>query len=762
MTGIIDTHDNQKDFDNKLAEKNPGPYVGRVKYVEDPLNMGRLGVNIPELSKTDDPTAEQVIWCQYLSPFYGTKSGDALSGNDEADFKDAGHSYGFWAIPPDIDTDVLVIFAKGEASRQNAFWIGCIQQPLTNKTIPGYGADTYHRASTGTTPGADEQSTPRERQILRNTGVDAPNYGTDVLPVGERNRASVNNATTLAGAKNIRFPVNKIQAEQLLEQGLIQDTTRGTTTSSARRESPSAVFGFNTPGRIRPDSRQKPIGIGGQNVATDRLPGHSFVMDDGDANGVNQQIRLKSASGHQILMNDTEGVIYIANKSGNSWIEMSDEGKIYIYAQDGFNLRSDGNFDLHSGSDINFHAKNDIKFTAEGNVINNADSYLMNMGRQGIFNSSQAGVIGDYALQGITAYTGGNVLIGAGSAPEPPQNPNQRAGANASRGGGQIHLAGPQVHFNSIKAQKTWGPSWLSPERVGIVTDDSQNDVNITVDDGGLLEANTKKTKTTVPNLVTHEPFTRAPSAIIETVSQWEDPVKWKELSETPGTLEYMAMQNRKSPIESIKNLQYLADSKKFLANNGGTTKQLEKANALLSNFKKSYNKIYNVSTVLPNLSKDNLRNLIVNKVTAGRITSISDISRFVGGGNINSLIGGDIGTVARSFVQGFKSRGLISQVPPSLRGTFKGNLLQIGSQLKAGIARAFTSFFSDVRLKENISHVGVSDAGINIYRFKYKGVDGVFEGVMANEVPWATTLSENGYYMVDYSKVDVDFRRIN
>ena len=100
--------------------------------------------------------------------------------------------------------------------------------------------------------------------------------------------------------------------------------------------------------------------------------------------------------------------------------------------------------------------------------------------------------------------------------------------------------------------------------------------------------------------------------------------------------------------------------------------------------------------------------------------------------------------------------------MPPSLRGTFKGNLLQIGSQLKAGIARAFTSFFSDVRLKENISHVGVSDAGINIYRFKYKGVDGVFEGVMANEVPWATTLAKNGYYMVDYSKVDVDFRRIN
>ena len=100
--------------------------------------------------------------------------------------------------------------------------------------------------------------------------------------------------------------------------------------------------------------------------------------------------------------------------------------------------------------------------------------------------------------------------------------------------------------------------------------------------------------------------------------------------------------------------------------------------------------------------------------------------------------------------------------------------IVEIGSINIKGARRASKMFenhkyiyyeaskYNYARLKENISHVGVSDAGINIYRFKYKGVDGVFEGVMANEVPWATTLSENGYYMVDYSKVDVDFRRIN
>ena len=32
----------------------------------------------------------------------------------------------------------------------------------------------------------------------------------------------------------------------------------------------------------------------------------------------------------------------------------------------------------------------------------------------------------------------------------------------------------------------------------------------------------------------------------------------------------------------------------------------------------------------------------------------------------------------------------------------------------------------------------------------------------MAQEVPWASELVDNGYYMVDYTKLDVEFRRLN
>ena len=70
--------------------------------------------------------------------------------------------------------------------------------------------------------------------------------------------------------------------------------------------------------------------------------------------------------------------------------------------------------------------------------------------------------------------------------------------------------------------------------------------------------------------------------------------------------------------------------------------------------------------------------------------------------------------------------------------------------------------FFSDYRLKEDVRLIGKSPSGINIYSFKYKQSAGTYEGVMAQEVPWARTMTDTGFYIVDYSKVDVEFRRLN
>jgi len=67
----------------------------------------------------------------------------------------------------------------------------------------------------------------------------------------------------------------------------------------------------------------------------------------------------------------------------------------------------------------------------------------------------------------------------------------------------------------------------------------------------------------------------------------------------------------------------------------------------------------------------------------------------------------------------------------------------------------------SDKRLKHNYHIVGKSKSGINIYQFSYIGSNTRWEGVMANEVPQAALMTNTGFYAVDYSKIDVQFKQV-
>jgi len=474
--GFTDTQDNQKGFNEKYVDNDPGPYIGTVKVTVDPLKMGRLGVNIPALSQTTNPTASQIIWCQYLSPFYGAKSINAVSEIDPYLYKETQHSYGMWAVPPDVDTDVLVIFAKGEQSNATAFWIGCVQKPLVNQQVPGHGA------SINTSKAAEAQEASETSKLA--------DYGTEFLPAGEKNQRLYAPGEILQNIDKWQYPINDVLADQLEKQGLVQDTVRGTTSSSARRESPSRVFGINTPGRIRSDSRELNIGLDNTKVQTDRDPGHSFVMDDGAADGTNQLTRLRTASGHQLLMNDSEGVVYLANGSGKAFIEMDTDGTVSVYSEGGINMRSGLDFNLHSDTNINFHAKGTINFTSENHVSLNAEGYLFAMGEKGVLSSAQKGAVRHYGRDGISSYTDGTQLHGAG---------------------GRIDLAGSQVHLNSVFASEVWGPKWLDADAVGIKVTEGLIDIDI---NDPLLrgEKNKVDNRTTVTDFVTHEPYDRQSS----------------------------------------------------------------------------------------------------------------------------------------------------------------------------------------------------------------------------------------------------------
>lgn len=71
----------------------------------------------------------------------------------------------------------------------------------------------------------------------------------------------------------------------------------------------------------------------------------------------------------------------------------------------------------------------------------------------------------------------------------------------------------------------------------------------------------------------------------------------------------------------------------------------------------------------------------------------------------------------------------------------------------------------SDIRLKKNIKLIGRSNSGLKIYSFEYidkKHGSHTYQGVMSNEVPKEAIIKGvNGYDLVDYSKLDVEFKQI-
>ena len=103
------------------------------------------------------------------------------------------------------------------------------------------------------------------------------------------------------------------------------------------------------------------------------------------------------------------------------------------------------------------------------------------------------------------------------------------------------------------------------------------------------------------------------------------------------------------------------------------------------------------------------------------------------------------------------------------------GAIAGVGGALLAGAGAAsmtvpaFLGFTSDRDLKKNIKKMGKSDSGLNIYSFEWKDKkmgEGVYQGVMSDDLPKkirdkAVSTGEDGYDVVDYSVLDVEFKRI-
>ena len=452
------TPDHVRREDTPGERIDSGPYIGIVKNNIDPTRNGRLQVWIPELCDNPDLVSG---WrtVNYASPFIGQTTIDKTDGNKLNDFDKVPHTYGFWMVPPDINVEVLVMFVAGDPRR--GYWFACTVPDASHSMIPAIGASTsIDRTVTKPEPTAKEEPSVNGYPVAEFYPVD-----TDSLDF-----------------YNTKKPIHTNQYNILLKQGLQEDPLRGVHSSSSQRESPSNVFGFSSPGREakntpapNPDGDNQ-VDIPVLTYATrTREGGHVLVMDDGDYVGANQLFKLRSARGHQILMNDSDNLIYITNAEGTAWVELTGDGQINLFSDSGFNFRTRGTMNLHADLDININA---------GKKLNMFAGQAAQIDATGINLNSSANFLAKGNKVGITASGGLNLSAG---------------GMGTFGASGALIFSGSCINLNSVPAPPAEKPTAITKNTLADATQASN----------GVWSAVPGKLTSIVAIAPTHEPFER-------------------------------------------------------------------------------------------------------------------------------------------------------------------------------------------------------------------------------------------------------------
>lgn len=314
-----------RESDRQTARMNPEfIQMGIVKDNRDPQKMGRLKVWLDGSASAEDNKTGWIT-CDYATPFGGRTQG---SPNAKT-YDEFPKSYGFWAVPPDVGTRVFVFFVNGRI--EQSYWFGCSFDHHMNHQVPG-----------------------PHTKVMGESTLRTP------YPVVEFDRN-----TSRADPDNQY--VNVPLVDSLQRQNLLYDTEKGTPDRSARRQAPATMYGMSSP------------------------RGNHFVIDDGfvkdelvsaswdedqdsfqnteygnPANNTVQGERkhegivLRTRSGAQILISESEGNVFIINRDGTARIEMDKDGNVSILGDQDVSIRAK--------RDINYYAERDMNIETLGNL----------------------------------------------------------------------------------------------------------------------------------------------------------------------------------------------------------------------------------------------------------------------------------------------------------------------------------------------------------------------------------------------------------
>lgn len=325
---------NQHDIFQAAAQQpTTVPFItlGTVVDTNDPQQMGRIRIVCPQWGDTMRTPVEDLPWAIYMTPFGGhVQVGTRGPGIQESQ----GHvAYGMWAVPK-VGTLVAVVCVDGNPSTR--MYVGSVYDQFTPHTMP-HGRYMYddhpELEKKGASPAPYGPYTSAEKLIQPLADNLKQAFGNSGEPNYEYRSRGADCSVSRVDVSQLNQTYSKVQDDKdVLHDGWtstqgyqVSRTDPSARSSLTDRNYDSMVYALTSPGF------------------------HAISMDDRQENC---RIRLRTTSGNQIILDDTNERIYIATARGNNWIE----------------LDQDGNIDIFTANKLNIHAHKDINITSEESV----------------------------------------------------------------------------------------------------------------------------------------------------------------------------------------------------------------------------------------------------------------------------------------------------------------------------------------------------------------------------------------------------------
>lgn len=380
-----------QDFGLEAGAAGRYPFIslGIVKSTDDPEQLGRLKLYCPALDHQDTP-AEALPWARYISPFGGQT--DHLAVGPDGVKVPGVLSYGFWAIPK-VGANVLVFLLDGDPNLR--CWFATVHPLRTGMSLP-HG---FNRNSSGTLGRYTEDE-----------------------------------------------KVNTLDQNQATESGLmIGDwfTTRGAYERSAAATLQQRKAQAKAGDDGYAPSANDPKTLDPQTYSWTSPGQHFFLMSDA---ADSCRVRIRTTTGHQVILDDTNERIYISTNTGKTYIELDSNGLLHIFSEDSISVRTKSDFNVTADNSINLSSPN---------INLNASNKVQVFGKCCI-SLNTPGDINTYAGVNTHLKSGKNSYLEAGASTYVKSGENSHLEAvkiTHILSGDNIQQTGKQIHLNSIAAQ---------------------------------------------------------------------------------------------------------------------------------------------------------------------------------------------------------------------------------------------------------------------------------------------------------------------